>query len=67
MNLNLEFSQCPPLSLMMKIWPGLTPGPQPLGIVFSKVSILTKLSISNVIIILDFDKNSVEKFQQLLL
>lgn len=36
-NLNLESSQCPHPSLMMKTWSGLTPGLPQLGIVFLKV------------------------------
>lgn len=37
-NQSLGFSPCPHPSLMMKTWPGLTPGPPPPGIASLKVS-----------------------------
>lgn len=40
-NLSLEFSQCPRHFLMMKTWPGLTPGPPQPGIASLKVRTLS--------------------------
>lgn len=40
-NQRVEFSQCPPHFLMMKTWPGLTPGPPQPGIASLKVPSLT--------------------------
>lgn len=45
MNLSLEFSQCPHPFLMMKTWPGLTPGPPQPGIASLKVHAYTVMYI----------------------